>query len=155
MAKHVGGNIADSVCSQVFIEWFGIRIGRQFKFAEAQLGGALRYLIEQSASKTLTHLLWIDPHVFQLGEVAADCERTASAERAINNRDEDFVVGDEIRREREIGLPGIDPLWRVIPMALGRVSQRGERICFIRRGPANFEVHETPSLACQCPQADL
>ena len=60
---------------------------------------------------------------------------------AVLDRDESDVRGDELRSHRQDIAPGCDPVLRVAPMALRRVSNLGQRFCVVGLG-AN-DVNQT------------
>ncbi len=147
MAEHIGDYFADSSCSHPLIKTFGVRIGGEFQFAETHFSSALLRVRKECAADSLAHPLRIDPHVFDLRERVIDDQRATSGNRMVDGGNEDPVIGNELRRDRQFSLPVINPLGGIIPMPLGQVSKPRQRIRFIRSGRTYFQLHLKVSLS--------
>src|SRR5207253_7781839 len=106
-------------------------------------------MFEQRAPDTSSHVLGIDPHVLQLSERFAYHQRAAAGDLAINCRHKNFIVRDEVRRNRQASLPVIDPCFVITPMSLGGARQGGKRERFVWCWSANSTVQSVPRRVCR------
>ena len=75
-----------------------------------------------SPTNAIPHPLRINPHVFQFSQRVTDHERATPGNVAARNRHVNFIVGNEVRSNRQIGTPLFNPFFRVIPVSLGGMS---------------------------------
>src|SRR5713226_4559671 len=99
--------------------------------------------MKQRATDSGSHLLWSNPHVFQLSLRIAQDQGTTARNLSAGDGNVRFVVRDEVRRDGEFVSPMFDPVFGIAPMTLGQVSDPGERGGFIRLGSANLNVHNS------------
>jgi hypothetical protein len=82
-------------------------------------------MFEERATNTTAHVFRLDPHMLDLSECASDHQRAAARDRIIDDGDEDFVVGYELRSDGESRFPLFDPLIGISPMTFRGVSDSG------------------------------
>src|SRR6266567_1058415 len=111
-------------------------------------------MFEQRAPDTFSHVLGIDPHVLQLSERLAYHQRAAAGDLAIDCRHKNFIVRDEVRRNRQVSLPVIDPCFGITPMSLGGVGKGGKRGRFVRQSSADLKVHGVQQSNTGCSVED-
>src|SRR5258706_12911865 len=99
------------------------------------------YVQKQSSADAHAHMLRSDPHVFQLGQRFTEGNRATAGDFVSIHRRVHLVVIDELRRNRQVGLPMLDPVFGITPVALGSVRDFSQDACFLRLGSANLNIH--------------
>ena len=68
------------------------------------------------------------PHVIQLGFILPNYQSVETENLIVFLRHEDLIGSDKVRRDCEVVLPVLDPVFRVTPMSFGVMSQLSQVI---------------------------